>query len=220
MAFTTTVEPIDRDIEVILQDNLSPKARSAALAEEAKIALADAKAQNEQALGAVPPYDTYVDGSEGKSEDQVSPDGEIVYQFRLVTDALSWIDAELIAHSPVKTGRYQRSHILLADGEITDPDAPTLASEYVFLNTQPYARKIERGESTAAPEGVYEGIAALAAARFGNTAKIGFAYRSAADVGGEWAAGASAARHARRHHRVSDPANWLTRQPAIVIGAL
>lgn len=215
MAFTVTVEPIDRDIAVILNDNLSLKARSAALAQEAKAALTDAKAQNEQALGAVPPYDTFVDGSEGKSEDQVSPDGEIVYQFRLVTDALAWIDAELIAHSPVKTGRYQRSHILLADGVETDPDTPPLASEYVFLNTQPYARKIERGESKAAPEGVYEGIATLAAARFGNTAKISFGYRSAA--GGEWVTSPAAARHARRHHRASDPQSWLTRQPAIII---
>lgn len=29
----------------------------------------------------VPPFDTVVDGRQGKSKDQVSPDGVIVYQF-------------------------------------------------------------------------------------------------------------------------------------------
>ena len=214
MAFVIRVEPIDRDIAVIVNDNLSPKAQSAALADFARQSLAEAEKENESALGAVPPHDTFVDGTQGKSEDEVRPDGVIVYEFKLVTDVIAWIDQELIAHSPVKTGRYQRSHALYADGVETDPDSPVLATRYVFLNTQPYARKIERGESKAAPEGVYEGIATSAAARFGNIAKVSFDYRSApGGAVGEWAAQKTHSRTRRR----SAKTDWLTQQPAIVI---
>jgi hypothetical protein len=46
------------------------------------------------------------------------------------------------------------------------------------VNTQPYARKIEKGLSPAAPDGVYEVVAALAKRRFGNIASIKFSYRA------------------------------------------
>jgi len=52
----------------------------------------------------------------------------------------------------------------------------------VFLNIQPYARKIERGQSSQAPDGVYQAVATLAQRRFGNVAKITFSYRTA--IGG------------------------------------
>ena len=64
----------------------------------------------------------------------------------------------------------------------------------MFLNTQPYARKIEgyRGlggvvhrapSSPQAPDGVYQAVATLAQRKFGNVAKITFSYRTA--IGGE-----------------------------------
>jgi len=220
MALTVKGDPIDRDIAVALASDLSPAARSATLAEFAREALAEAESENAAALGAVPPYDTFVDGSEGKSEDQVSPDGVIVYQFRLIGDVLTFIDEQLIAASPVKSGRYQRSHTLYADGTETDPGNPAPASEYVFLNLQPYARKIERGMSPAAPEGVYEGVAQLASGRFGNIAKVSYAFRSPA--GGavvDWAGTASARRLASHHRRIAHPQDWLANQPAIVVTA-
>lgn len=220
MPVTVKVDPIDRDIAVMLAEDLSPQARSATLAEFARGALADGEAQNQQALGVIPPFDTFVDGTQGKSEDQVSPAGVIVYTFRLIGDVLTFVDEQLIAHSPVKSGRYARSHTLYADGIETEPDNPDPASEYVFLNLQPYARKIEKGLSPSAPEGVYEGVATLAQGRFGNVAKISFDYRSpAGGAVADWAKTPSAAKSARAHHRVSNPQDWLTRQPAIVIRA-
>jgi hypothetical protein len=220
MGLTVKVDPIDRDIAVALAEDLSPEARSATLAEFAREALADAEQQNTAALGSEPPHDTFVDGTQGKSEDQVSPDGVIVYQFQLIGDVLTFVDEQLIAASPVKSGRYQRSHTLYADGTETDPDSPAPASEYVFLNLQPYARKIEAGQSKSAPEGVYEGVATLASARFGNVAKVSYTFRSPA--GGavvDWAGTESAKRHARAHRRIAHPQTWLTNQPAIVITA-
>ena len=154
MGIAITVEPIDRDIAVIFQDNLSPAAQSTALAAFARQSLDEAKAENEAALGIVPPYDTYVDGTLGGSEDQVAPDGVIIYQFKLIGDVLTFIDEQLIAHSPVRSGRYQRSHMLYADGVEADPGTPPLgAAEYTFLNAQPYSRKIERGEVTVGAGG-------------------------------------------------------------------
>lgn len=221
MTVTVKVDPIDRDIKVMLAEDLSPAAASAMLAQFARSALTDAEEQNRQALGTEPPHETFVDGSANASEDAVRPDGVIVYQFMLVSEAIAWIDAQLIEKSPVKSGQYQRSHMLFADGTETDPNG-TLpeAQEFVFLNIQPYARKIERGESQAAPEGVYEGVAALASARFGNIARVSFTYRSpASGAVVDWSQTLSAHMHAwRRHRRTPEgAAAWLTRQPAILI---
>lgn len=82
-----------------------------------------------------------------------------------------------------------RGHRLYADGaEVAvgvrgqiPADVPQ-AGEYVFLNIVPYARKIERGLSPQAPEGVYQTVAVLAQRRFGNLARVTFSYRTA--VGG------------------------------------
>jgi hypothetical protein len=183
MGLTVKVEPIDRDVAVMLAEDLSPAARSATLAEFARQALADAEATNEAALSFDPPFDTFVDGSQGKSEDQVSPDGVIVYQFKLVNDIIEWVRVALEESSPIGSkrdphpGLYQRSHELYADGSLVDGDEVPPASEYVFLNITPYARKIEQGESPQFPDGVYEGVAAVAASKFGNIAKIEFTYR-------------------------------------------
>ena len=89
-----------------------------------------------------------------------------------------------------------------------------------MLNAQPYARKIERGQSDQAPDGVYEGVATLAKRRFGNVAFVGFGYRSfPGGAVGKWAQTASAARLVKKV-RGGNPRtheDWLTRQPAIII---
>jgi hypothetical protein len=217
------VEPIDKDIAILLDEELSPKAQSVTLADFARQCLAEAQATNQSALGYLPPLVVTVDGVAGRSEDQVRPDGAITYEFQLISDVLVFVDQQLIAHSPVLTGRYQRSHVLYADGAETDPENPAQASEYVFLNTQPYARKIEKGLSPSTPDGVYEGVATQARGRFGNMAKISFEYRAApSGAVTDWAGTESAARHASRHYRHSQPNQqaWLSRQPAIVVTAV
>lgn len=213
----TRVEPIDQDIQVILSD-FSPKERSAVLAQFARETLLQAQAEMRQTLGEVPEHTTTVDGARGAKEEQVRPDGVIVYEFQLVTQMFAWIDDQLVKASPKKTGRYSKSHTFYADGDEADPSNPPAASEYVFLSLVPYARKIERGQSKQAPDGVYQAVALLARRRFGNAAKISFGYRSASggDLG-KWASTASAMRLARRTRRRAKPQEWLTRQPAIII---
>ena len=150
----------------------------------------------------------------------VKPDGGvIVADFDIVSEVLIWIDDQLKRHSPVKTGRYVQSHIVLLDGVEAEPTVTAAFDEAVFVNNQPYARKIERGLSSQEPDGVYEAVAALARRRFGNIARVTFSFRSVR--GGpisEWAAVTGMRKSGRG--AIRDPARraeWLQRQPAIIV---
>jgi hypothetical protein len=198
MALTTRIQPISRELELMMAQDLGPKARSAILAAFAAEAIEEAKQQNKQVLGVVPPYDVYVDGREGAPLASVKPDGVIRAEFELVNEALAWINTQLQIHSPVLTGRYAKSHELFADGVDTEnPNAAPPAEEYVFINIQPYARKIESGRSSQAPDGVYQAVATLAQRRFGNVAKITFSYRTA--ISGEIIGGRAGDRSSQRN---------------------
>lgn len=212
--------PLRRNIEVIVNAMLSPEAQSAKLAAFAREKLAEADQINNAAVGHVPPHDTVVDGSAGASEDQVRPSGTISYKFLLVSDLFGWIADQLKEFSPKKSEAFEHSFVFFADNVETDPYGPVpLANEYVFQNTQPYVRKIERGFSPQAPHGVFEAVAALARNRASKSVKVSFAYRGL--IGGaigQWAKSGSALRLAARHRRSrAQSTEWLTRSPAIVI---
>lgn len=212
--------PIRHDIEVIINQLLSSQAQSAQFAAFAREKLAEADQSNNAALGHVPPHDTFVDGSAGASEDQVRPNGVIVYEFSLIGDLFAWIADQLKQFSPVRTGRFEHSFVLFADSVEIDPYGPIpTATEFVFQNTEPYVRKIERGFSPQAPHGVFQAVAALAQNRAPKLAKVSFTYRSL--IGGaigEWAKTAGAQRLAAAHRRTrGQSAAWLTNSPAIVI---
>src|SRR5215212_6675206 len=100
----TMFEPIDRDISVFFEDELSPQARSKHLAETARQALRAAQDQNRAALGAVPPHETTVDGASTTNLDRVRPDGKIVFEFQLLLDIFDTIHQELVANSPIGAG--------------------------------------------------------------------------------------------------------------------
>jgi hypothetical protein len=218
MGVTVKVQALDRDVSVLFPDDFSPQARSKFLADTARSELRAGQEKNRAALGRVPPHDTYVDGGKSENLDAVKPDGVIVFEFELLADTFGWVEKLLEEASPVKTGRYQRSHIFLADGQPADPDAPPPAQEYVFVNTQPYARKIEKGQSQKAPEGVYQVVAGMASRRLSNVASVKFGYRSI-NTGAlaKWAAGTGLQRRPHPHKRQADRESWLTRQPAIIV---
>lgn len=180
MAVKVKVDPIDRDIALVVAGSLSPAAQSKLIADFARETLAEAQTQNRQALGRDTPHKAFVDGRADAALDSVKPDGRIVFEFELVNDIFAWIGEQLVLHSPVLTGLYRNSHHFYADGvEIeAGPTDPPDAQEYAFVNALSYARKIERGLSDQAPDGVYEAVAALANRRFGNMARIRFSYRT------------------------------------------
>ncbi|GIQ73191.1 hypothetical protein [Bradyrhizobium sp. RD5-C2] len=177
-----SIDPLDLDFEVLIREEFSPAARSAAIAAVAREQLAEAQAVNVAALSFVPAHSTLVDGQAGAAEDQVRPDGVIVYTFQLLPEIFGWIVEQLRAHAPVLTGRFRDSFEFYADGALADPSGEIpAASEYVFLSPLAYARKLEEGSSRQAPDGVFQAVATLAAQRFGNQALIRFVYRAPID---------------------------------------
>lgn len=180
MSLRVRADPIDRDIELMLSESLSPKAQAATLAEFAKEQIEEARQANRSALRREPRSTIAVDGRQGAALASVRPDGVIVAEFELVEDVLRWIAEQLERYSPRKSGRYQKSNILFADGVEIDPNGPIgVADEYIYVNAQPYSRKIELGSSSQAPDGVYQVVAVLGQRRFGNIARISFSYRTA-----------------------------------------
>lgn len=221
MAVKTRIDAFDRDIALIIERDLSPKGQSAALANFANQELARGQARNRSALGFVPPHRTFVDQSEGAPVESVKPNSTVVFEFELLETALAVIGEMLVKASPVKSGRFQRSHLLFADGVEVEPGRiPPNAEEYAFLSSVPYARKLERGLSPQAPDGVWHATAVLAARRYGNIARIRFGFRSLpAGAIGAWSQTASARALAKniRGGRESLHTEWLTRQPAIIV---
>jgi hypothetical protein len=183
-----TIDPIDLDIAVIVQETMSAEARSFVLASVAREQLGTDEQVNARALGYVPDHTTTVDGMTGGSEDKVRADGVIIYAFDLLPDIFAWIYEQLRAAAPVLSGRFRDSFELYADGVLVDPKGSVpMAREYVFLSTVPYARRIEGDpsrdpESAQAPDGVFEVIAVMAQQRFGNQVNIRFSFR--APIGG------------------------------------
>lgn len=224
------LQPLSRELELAVRDDLSPQARSQLIAEVARGDIAEIDQTNDAAVGTDVQYRTFVDGSASNRFEAVDPDhGTIAATWDLGTDVVAVIGDMLRQHSPVGTGRdphpglYKSSHILFADGvEVKGSDPSLTAKEWAYISGVPYARKIEKRQA----DGVYESVATLARQRFGNIAKITFAFRSLAEGGGtavdSWAKSSSAKAwaKARSHRRESLRGEWLRRQPAIVITLL
>jgi len=196
-------------------------------AEFASQVIEEGKAHNASVLGRVPPYTVSVDGRLGAPLESVKPNGVVFVEYELVFEALQWIEDMLVQFSPVgkapkdrHPGLYKRSHVMIADGTAVEPDAvPPDAKRISFVNTQPYARKIERGFSSQAPDGVYQVVAKLASSKFSNVAKITFGYETPL-FGGieEWAASPSGRAWGKKKRKGSKgTAEWLRRQPAIIV---
>lgn len=185
------IDPIFRDIEVIVSDLTSPAARSGRIAEFAAEQIAEVRENNRAIVGRDMPYEVVVDGKVGAALASVRPDGVVVANFDLIRQVLEWIGEQLLLESPRLTGRYVRSHAMFVDGVEHDLDAEIPNGEsYEFVNSQPYARKMEpraggKPQSEQAPNGVYDAIAAVAAKRFGNIAKVRYAFRQITDAEGE-----------------------------------
>jgi hypothetical protein len=218
MAIKIKVDPIDRDVGLIIDELLTPEARRKQLADMARQYLDEADEANRRALGKTPMSKTFVDGREGAPLESVRADGVIVREYDLVLGVLAFIMAELRAISPVRSGRYQKSHTLFADGVEVPPNAPIPeAKDYVFLSDVEYARKIEgqagrKPQSPMAPKGVYEITAAKADRQYSNVAKIWFVWRSPI-----LAYGGAPSRHRKKAKTWTGGKEWQTRVPAILV---
>lgn len=129
---------------VFVQRHLSPAARSEALARAARKGLAELIA-----AGRAPEtYDLLVDGQTGRTEDQVRPDGVIVYRFQRLGEAARAALDFLKGHSPVLTGNYQDSFHIAVNGRsiraaVFDPKMVPAGAEVLIFNRQPYSRLVD-----------------------------------------------------------------------------
>ena len=221
MGISTKLDPFDLTRDVLVAAGLTPQGQAKIFQQAAREELANGQQRNRSAIGYVPPHSTTVDQSRGASIEIAKANSTIVFEFELIETALSFIGELLIRHAPVRSGRFQRSFVLFADGVEVEPGkVPAGAEEYAFINAQPYARKIERGLSPQAPEGVMDVVAGLAKRRYGNIANIRFSFRSfPSGAVGAWARTGSARAMAKTIRR-GNPAShheWLTRQPAVIV---
>lgn len=175
------VDPIDRDIKVMIDNTLSKAAQISEFVDFALESKLAAKLVDERILQHAVTVKGWVDGVLDASERAVKLYGTIVYEFGLVNEVLQYIGEELYKHSPIGSGAdkhpglYKGAHVLFADGvEVPINERIPEAREYLFVNPLPYARKIEDGQSRQADSGVYEITAHQAQQRFGNVAKIAF----------------------------------------------
>ncbi len=221
MALRTKLDSFDLTRDVMVAAGLTPQGQAKAFQQAAREIIASTDQRNARALGHVPPKTVTVDQSRGASIESAKADSVVFVEYELVETALGFIGDLLVRHSPVRSGRFQKSWILFADGVAVEPGKiPSGAEEYAFLNAQPYSRKIERGLSPQAPEGVADVVATLAKRRWGNIANIRFSFRSfPSGAVGAWAQTGSARAMAKTIRKGNSAAHheWLTRQPAVIV---
>ena len=138
------------------------------------------------------------DGMPRRDYTQVKPFGKIEFIARNnMADAVIWALNELWRRSPVKTGRYRAAHtVLIDDVEIGETLAPELTLRTVkegqrvqIVNTQPYARRIEKANSNKktgrgarsalsakAKAGVYQPVLRALVRRYGKSMFFDFKY--------------------------------------------
>ncbi len=153
-----------RDVQ-LATEGISPENINRELAQFAKLELAKAIDGGE----ASPIYDRYVNGRHGAPEESVQAPGPILYVFSYWKPIIEFALDFLRKRSPVLTGKYQGSHVVMVGSQILRPDAEIGAGETVHIvATVPYARKIEVGHMRmSVPDGVYADAGRAVKQRFG-----------------------------------------------------
>lgn len=162
------------------------------MAQVAREAFAEAQAVNRRALGHEPPFEQLVDGRRNAALESVKPGGKIVFLFavgaELLTKAVDLAIETFLRAAPVGRGKdkhpglYRDSLILLVNGAQRDFATEGAAIEFQpadvvsLTDLQPYARRIERGWSFQAPNGVMEIVAQRTRREFGGVLNIGFSW--------------------------------------------
>lgn len=122
-----------------------------------------------------------VDGVRGAREEQVRPDGTIIYVYPRLDEVVQAALDTLFDLSPVLSGAYRMNHRLF----VNSVEARNLADwdgqgDIIISNSMPYSRKIELGKMIMRVPGsdhVYEQAEFTLQQRFGNQARIFFTYR-------------------------------------------
>jgi hypothetical protein len=158
----------------------------------------------------------HVDGVKDAPETSVKAGGVIVYDYARMDLVAEFALDTLRQLSPVDSGAYVRSHVLMLNGQVVESLQAWKPGDTITIsNTQPYTRKIEIGKKGFKARGsVYEKAERIISRRFDNMANVYFAYRQAPPGAiHDWAAKTKLHRYGSRAKR----AEWLTNQPTLVI---
>lgn len=141
--------------------------------EHARVMASDPKPQS---------FTRIVDGHEGAREEQVRPNGVIVYRYPRLEMVAQFAMETLFDLSPVLSGEYRNSHMLILDGKpAASMKAWRTGQEIAITNLLQYSRKIEVGKMKMRVPGtdmVYQQSRRKVMGRYGNIAKIDFTYRA------------------------------------------
>jgi len=175
----------------IFKSQLTGPARQALMVDTAKAAFAEAQETNTRILGHAPPYVQVVDGHQGAALESVKPGGTIVFLFDVAGSSLKEAVQDAMAllkiMSPVGSGlrygvHYRDSFRLLVNnvvrqvGDALDVGEIKPDDEIQITNLMPYARRIERGWSAQAPNGVFESAFGALEAKYGKILIMKFTY--------------------------------------------
>jgi len=220
----TRIDALDRDISLIIAEELSPEAQSRQVAAMARQLRDEAVATNRALTGEEPTWTIIVDGRAGAAEETVKVPGRIDYEFDAGADVVAYVVGLIAKTAPKRSGRYAKSVALYADSvEVETPLAAADAEEVIVVSTVAYARKIERGLKGYAPGAIFEGVAAMAMSRYGNMASIKFTFAAPLGGGTHLEAWASKTKQTRKRFKggagkaEASRNAWNRRNPAIQI---
>lgn len=141
--------PTLRSVAIDASRLLPPREQSRLLAAHARRARDALIAEGRAAPG----YLTYVDGRLGAAEESVRPEGAIRYVFSTIARAVAFAQAYAEGASPVLSGAFRRSWIVVVNGARWTRDVATIPPDAVvhLVNTSPYARRLEVGRRDRKP---------------------------------------------------------------------
>jgi hypothetical protein len=128
-------------------------------------------------------YQIVVDGFPSGSENNVQPYGVIRYNFLRMAAVGKYAKKTAQDLSPVQSGRYKKSWLLVADGQlVNENNIPNNSKEIILVNNQPYARKIHlRGARLrGVPPGIVEKTRLIVRRRFGRITDLNIRFISLA----------------------------------------
>jgi hypothetical protein len=179
MALRVKFPIVDRRVAFTSNGVFSPDTIAREFSRMVREDIARIDRENAAVAGHKLPLSTFVDGAEKEPlPAAVDQKSTISARWEVSIGAISYVCELLQGSGPVLSGAYRRSYRIYADGrEVASwSDIPIGTREVLIVSTVPYARKIERGRGGYAPGAVYQAVAAMAAARYGNAARIKFTF--------------------------------------------
>jgi hypothetical protein len=187
----TRLQFFDRDVKVMLAQDLGQEAVARQLAATARAGLAEYLGS----LSDPPTHVTVVNGRRGAMEDAVKPPGPILYEFSWWGPVLGYALPFLRARSPQTSSKYPWGHrrrhtyrdsfFVMENGREVQPsgfDMIDPGAEVTIGNDAPYSRKLDvqliglKPVKVSVPPGIFKDAAEAVRAKFGQLIDVRHVY--------------------------------------------